>query len=58
MHFSRISHEHEGHNDLESHTSRCLSEVLSKTGNDPKTFLSFLDGDLLVVEEIAQKNIF
>ena len=43
-----------GHKDLDSHTSRYFTDFISKSGNDPKSFVE----DLPVVEEIVQRNIF
>ena len=47
-----------GHNDLDSHTSRYFTEFVSKSGYDPKSFLGVSVEDLPVVEEIVQRNIF
>ena len=47
-----------GHNDLDSHTSRYFTEFVSKSGYDPKSFRGVSVEDLPVVEEIVQRNIF
>ena len=47
-----------GHNDLDSHTSRYFREFVSKSGYDPKNFRGVSVEDLPVVEEIVQRNIF
>ena len=47
-----------GHIDLDSHTSRYFTEIVSKSGYDPKKFRGVSVQDLPVVEEIVQRNIF
>ena len=47
-----------GHNDLDSHTSRYFTEFISKSSYDPKNFRGVSVEDLPVVEEIVQRNIF
>ena len=47
-----------GHNDLDSHTSRYFTDFISKSGYDPKNFRGVSVEDLPVVEEIVQRNIF
>ena len=47
-----------GHNDLDSHTSRYCTEFVSKSGYDPKSFRGVSAEDLPAVEEIVQRNIF
>ena len=47
-----------GHNNLDSHTSRYSTEFVSKSGYDPKSFRGVSVEDLPVVEEIVQRNIF
>ena len=47
-----------GHNDLDSHTSRYFTDVISKSGHDPKIFPVVSVEDLPVVEEIVQRKIF
>ena len=47
-----------GHNDLDSHTSRYFTDFISKSGYDPKSFRGVSIEDLPVVEEIVQGNIF
>ena len=47
-----------GHNDLDSHTSRYFTEFVSKTVYDPISFRGVSVEDLPVVEEIVQRNIF
>ena len=47
-----------GHKDLDSHTSRYLTDFISKSGYDPKNFRGVSVEDLPVVEEIVQRNIF
>ena len=47
-----------GHNDLDSHTSRYFTELLSKSGYEPKKFRGVSVEDLPVVEEVVQINIF
>ena len=47
-----------GHNDLDSHTSRYFTDFISKSGYDPKSFRGVSLEDLPVVEEIVQRNIF
>ena len=47
-----------GHNDLDSHTSRYCTEFISKSGYDPKSFRGVSVEDLLFVEKIVQRNIF
>ena len=47
-----------GHDDLDSHTSRYFTEVVSKSGYDPENFHGVSVEDLPVVEEIVQRNIF
>ena len=47
-----------GHNDLESHTSRYFTDFISKSGYDPKSFRGVSVEDLPVVMEIVQTNIF
>ena len=46
-----------GHNDLNSHTSRYFTEFISKS-DDPKNFRGVSVEDLPVVEETVQVNIF
>ena len=45
-----------GHNDLDSHTSRYFTDFISKSGYDPKSFRGVSVEDLPVVEEIVQRN--
>ena len=47
-----------GHNDLDSYTSRYFTEFITKSGYDPKNFRGVSVEDLPVVEEFEQKNIF
>ena len=47
-----------GHNDLDSHTSRYFTEFISKSSFEPKNFRGVSVKDLPVVEEIVQRNIF
>ena len=47
-----------GHNDLDSDTSRYFTEFISKSSYDPKSFRGVSVQDLPVVEEIVQRNIF
>ena len=47
-----------GHNDLDSHTSRYFTEFVSKSGYDLKSFRGVSVEDLPVVVEIVQRNIF
>ena len=47
-----------GHNDLDSHTSRYFTDFILKFGYDPKSFRGVSVEDLPVVEEIVQRNIF
>ena len=47
-----------GHKDLDSHTSRYLTNFISKSGYYPKNFRGVSVEDLPVVEEIVQRNIF
>ena len=47
-----------GHNDLDSHTSRYFTDFISKSGYDPKSFRGVSVEDLPAVEEIVQRNIF
>ena len=47
-----------GHNDLDSHTSKYFTDFISKSGYDPKIFRAVSVEDLSVVEEILQRNIF
>ena len=47
-----------GHNNLDSRTSRCLIELTTKSGYDPKNFRGVFIEDLPVVEETVQKNLF
>ena len=47
-----------GHNDLDSHTSRYFTDLISKSGYDPKSFRGVSVEVLPVVEEIVQRNIF
>ena len=47
-----------GHKSLDSHTSRYLTEFISKSGYDPKKFGGVSAEDLPVVEEIVQRFIF
>ena len=42
-----------GHNDLDSHTSRYITDFVSKSGHDPKNFRGFSVEDLSVVELIV-----
>ena len=46
-----------GHNDLDSHTSRYFTDYISKFGYDPKNLRGVSVEDLPVVEEIVQRNI-
>ena len=46
-----------GHNDLDSHTSRYFTEFISNSGKDPENFRGVSVEDLPVVEEIVQMNI-
>ena len=46
-----------GHKDLDSHTSRCFTDFISKSGNDPKNFRGVSVEDLPVVETTVQRNI-
>ena len=47
-----------GHNDLDSRTSRYFTEFITKSGQDPKNFRGVSIEDLPVIAEIEQKNIF
>ena len=47
-----------GHNDLDSRTSRYFTDFISKSGCDPKSFRGVSVEDLPVVEEIRQRNNF
>ena len=47
-----------GHNDLDSHTSRYFTDFISKSGSEPKIFRGVSLEDLPVFEEIVQRNIF
>ena len=47
-----------GHNDLDSHTSRYFTDFISKSGYDRKSFRGVSVEDLPVVEEIDQRNNF
>ena len=47
-----------GHNNLDSHTSRYFTDFISKSGYDPKSFRGVSVEDLPVVEKIVQRNIF
>ena len=47
-----------GHNDLDSHTSRYFTDFISKSSYDPKNFRGVSVEDLPVVEEIVQRNTF
>ena len=47
-----------GHLDLDSHTCRYLTEFITKSGYDPKSFLGVSVEDIPVVKEIVQRNIF
>ena len=47
-----------GHNDLDSHTSRYLTEFVSESVYDPKNFRGVSKENLPVVENIVQRNIF
>ena len=47
-----------GHNDLDSHTSRYSTEIVSKSGYGPRSSRRVSVEDLPVVEEIVQRNIF
>ena len=47
-----------GHKDLDSHTSRYLTEFISKSYHDPKHFRGVSVEDLPVVQEILQRDIF
>ena len=47
-----------GHNDLDSHSSRYFTDFISKSVYDPKSFRGVSVEDLPVVEEIVQRNIF
>ena len=47
-----------GHNDLDSHTSRYFTDFISKSVYDPTTFRGVSVEDLPVVEETVQRNIF
>ena len=58
MSFSCIGHVHDPHNDLDSHTSRYFTELVTKSGHDPKSVRGVSVEELTVVEEIVQKNIF
>ena len=53
--FSALAMYMNGHNDLDSHTSRYFTENVSKSGYDPRSFRS-VSRDLLVVEEIVQRT--
>ena len=45
-----------GHNDLDSQTSRYLTEFVSKSGCDPKSFRGVSVEDLPVVEELFKET--
>ena len=47
-----------GHNDLNSHTSRYLTGFVLKSGHDPKSVRGISEKNWPVVEEIVQRNIF
>ena len=47
-----------GQNDLDSHTSICLTDFVFKSGHGPRSFRGISVKDLPVVAEILQKNIF
>ena len=47
-----------GHNDLDTHTSRYFTKFITKSGYDPKNFRGVSVKDLPVVEEIIERNIF
>ena len=47
-----------GHNDLDSHSSRYFTDFISKSGYDTKNFRGASVEDLPVVEEFVQRNIF
>ena len=47
-----------GHNDLDSHNFRYFTELISKSGYDPKNFRGVSVEDLPVVEKNVQRNIF
>ena len=47
-----------GHNDLDSHTSRYFREFVSKSGYDPKRFHGVSVKDVPVVGENVQRNVF
>ena len=47
-----------GHNDLDSHTSRYFTEFITKSGQDPKHFQGFSVLHQAFVERIVQRNIF
>ena len=47
-----------GPNDLDSHTNRFITEFITKSGYDSKSFRGVSVEDLHVVEEILKRNIF
>ena len=47
-----------GHNDLESRTSRYFTEFITKSSHDPKSYRGVSVEEIPVVEEIVQINIF
>ena len=46
-----------GHNDLDSHTSRYFTKFISLSDYDPEKLREFSLEDLPVVKEIVQRNI-
>ena len=46
------------HRNLVAHTSQLFTELISKSGYDPKDFRGVSIDDLPLVEEIAERNIF
>ena len=44
--------------DLNSHTSRYFTELVSKSSHDPKSFRRISKEHLSLFEEIVQRNIF
>ena len=47
-----------GHSNLDAHTSQLFTELISKSGYDPKNFRGVAIDDLPLVEGIVERNIF
>ena len=56
--FSALAMRMNGHKDGDSHTSRYLTDFISKSGYDPNIFRGVFVEELPVVEEIVPRNIF